>query len=89
MRNGLNWIVAPLRPVHGPDVEPRVLPKFSCGCDRIELDGLPPRSLFAPTMQVAVVNSAERDREFVADPAPHRSRLHEPQMVSVRRLPSA
>ena len=25
MRNGLNWIVAPLRPVHGPDVEPLVL----------------------------------------------------------------
>src|SRR5580693_5325428 len=36
-----------------------------------------------------MVGAAERDREFIADPAPHGSRLHEPQMVRVRRLPSA
>jgi hypothetical protein len=36
-----------------------------------------------------MVGAAERNSEFIADPAPHGSRLHEPQMVSVRRLPSA
>jgi len=36
-----------------------------------------------------MVGAAQRNGEFIADPAPHGSRLHEPQMVSVRRLPSA
>ena len=46
-------------------------------------------SLIAMPVNGPMVGAAERNGEFVADPAPHGSRLHEPQMVSVRRLPSA
>jgi hypothetical protein len=35
------------------------------------------------------VPAKRADRELVADPAPYGSRLHEPQMVRVRGLPSA
>jgi hypothetical protein len=36
-----------------------------------------------------MMGAAEWNGEFIADPTPHGSRLHKPQMVSVRRLPSA
>ena len=45
--------------------------------------------LVAVPVNGPMVGAAERNGEFIADPAPHGSRLHEPQMVSVRRLPSA
>jgi len=37
-------------------------------------------------MVVPVMRSAQGDREFVADLAPHRARLSEPQMVRCNEL---
>jgi hypothetical protein len=51
--------------------------------------GLPPRHLIAVPVNGPMVGASERNGEFIADPAPRGSRLHEPQMVSVGRLPSA
>ena len=36
-----------------------------------------------------MMGSTERDRKLVADPTPQGARLHEPQMMRVRRAPSA
>jgi hypothetical protein len=36
-----------------------------------------------------MMGSAERDCKLIADPTPQGARLHEPQVVRVRRAPSA
>jgi hypothetical protein len=36
-----------------------------------------------------MVRTAKRDHELIAYPATQSSRLHEPQVMSVRRLPTA
>ena len=56
---------------------------------RVDAGGLPPIHLVAMPVNGPMVGAAERNGEFIADPAPHGPRLHEPQMVSVRRLPPA
>ena len=35
------------------------------------------------------MGAAERDRKLIADPTPQGARLHEPQVMRVRRAPSA
>ena len=75
--------------LNGPPIEPGVLPQLLGNRDRVDAGGLPPIDLVAMPVNVPMVGAAERNGEFVADPTPHGSRLHEPQMVSVRRLPSA
>src|ERR1700704_5846847 len=40
-------------------------------------------------MEGAMMGAAEWNRELVADPTPQGPRLHEPQVMGVRRAPSA
>src|SRR5450755_2027287 len=55
------------------------------------IDGLstPPGGLVAEAMIVAVMGPAERDRELVADLAPHCAGLGKPKMVGVSRASAA
>jgi hypothetical protein len=63
-----------------------VLPQLLGKRHRVDVRGLPPRRLVAVSVNGPMVGTAERHREFIADPPSHRSRLYEPQMVSVRGL---
>ena len=58
-------------------------PEHPRGGDGINGPSLPPGDLVAEAMDVTVMGSAKRHREFVADFAPHRARLSELQMVCV------
>jgi hypothetical protein len=51
--------------------------------DRIDRCRTPPGLFVAVPMNVAVMRSAQRRREFIADLAPHRAGLRKPQMVGV------
>src|SRR3982074_535773 len=62
---------------------PRRNPEHPRGGDGINGPSLPPGDLVAEAMDVTVVGSAKRHREFVADLAPHRTRLSELQIVGV------
>jgi hypothetical protein len=73
----------------GRPAEPGVLPQPLGNRDRVDAGGLPPCRLVAVAVKGAVVGAAERHGELVADPAPQGPRLHEPQMMRVRRAPSA
>jgi hypothetical protein len=75
--------------LNGCPVEPSVLPQPLGHHRRVDAGGLPPIGLVAMPVHGPMVGAAERNGEFVADPAPQGSRLHEPQMVRIRRLPSA
>ena len=50
---------------------------------------LPPDALVATTVQFAMVQSANRNGELVADLASHRPLLRELDVVGIRRGPSA
>jgi hypothetical protein len=76
-------------PLYGRPVEPGVLPQLLGNRDRVDAGGLPPIDLVATSVNVPMVGAAERNGEFIADPAPHGPRLHESQMVSIARLPPA
>jgi hypothetical protein len=75
--------------LNGCPVEPGVLPQPLRNHHRVYASGPPPIGLIAVPVNGSMVGPTERHREFIADPTPHGSRLHEPQMVSVGRLPSA
>ena len=66
-----------------------MLPQLSGNSDRVKFELFPPCRFVASPMKGTMVGAAERNRELVADPAAQGSRLHEPQMMSVRRSPSA
>src|SRR5216684_3633903 len=63
---------------------PRGNPKHPRRRDGINSPPPPPADFVSGVMVVAVMRSAQRHRELVADLAPHRARLSEPQMVGVR-----
>ena len=67
----------------------RLLPKPQRNWHRVNVELIPPRSLIADAVQLAMVNAAERNRELVGHSAPERSRLREPQVVWIRRLAAA
>ena len=56
---------------------------------RIYTGGFPPLGLIAATMDLAMVPSAQRDSELVADLAAERAALSKAQMMRIRRLPTA
>src|SRR6202011_6340819 len=62
---------------------PRRNPKHPRRGHGIDSPSLPPGDLVSDAVEVAVVNSAQRYREFIADLAPHRPRLGELEMVGV------
>jgi hypothetical protein len=70
-------------------IEARQLPQFSGNGDRIKLDRFPPCRLIASPMEGTMMGPAQRDRKLIADPTPQVAWLHEPQMMRVRRAPSA
>ena len=66
-------------------IELPLLPKFKSQGDGVDLNPLPPRSLVAPPVKLAVVRTTERHGELVADPPTEGAGLSEAQMVRVAR----
>jgi len=64
-------------------------PKHPRRGDGINSPSLPPGDFVAEAMVVAVMRPAQRYREFVADLAPHRAVLGEPQMMGISRASPA
>lgn len=56
---------------------------------RIDVDAFPPYGLVTGPMQLAVMDTAHRDRELVADLAGECPRLRKAQMVGVGRVAAA
>jgi hypothetical protein len=57
--------------------------------DRVEVHRHPPCRLIASPMEGTMMGAAKWNRKLVADPTPQGARLHEPQVMRVRRAPSA
>src|SRR5262249_5115002 len=71
-----------LKRMKGPGPVPQL-----CGdLDRIDAELLPPQSLVARAVELAVMQTAQRNREFVADLAPERGLLGEAHVVRFGRL---
>ena len=70
-------------------VATRVLPKLARNLERVDAGGLPSGPLIAGTMSRAVMDTAERYREFIARLTTKRARLHEPQVMRIRTLAGA
>ena len=58
--------------LNGCPVEPSVLPQPLGNHRGVDAGGRPPRHLIAVPVNGAMVGAAERNGEFVADPAPQR-----------------
>jgi hypothetical protein len=58
-------------------------PEFESDGHWIDLDGLPPSSLVAYSVEVAMMNAAERDGKLIADPTAECSRLSEAEVVRI------
>src|SRR5262245_47887406 len=67
----------------------RVLPKLARNLERIDAGGPPPGPLIAGAMSRAVMDTAERYREFIARLTTECARLHEAQVMRIRRLAGA
>jgi hypothetical protein len=63
--------------------------KLTSRLERIDPGRLPPGPLVACAMNGAMMGATERYRKFIACLAAKRARLHEPQVVSVRRPAAA
>jgi hypothetical protein len=70
-------------------VTTRVPPKPSRNFERINSGGLPPGPLIAGAMSRAVMDTAQRYREFIARLTAKRARLYEPQVMRIRRFAGA
>src|SRR5262249_29956154 len=57
--------------------------------ERVDAGRHPPRPLIAGAMSGAVMDTAERYREFIARLTSKRARLHEPQVMRIRRSAGA
>ena len=68
-------------------VEPCALPQVSGNSDRVNFDRFLPRCFVASSVQYTMMGAAERDSEFIADPAAQGLGLHESQVMGVARLP--
>ena len=51
----------------------------------VDLERLPPSDLLAPPVKLAMVNTTERNRELIADPAAEGAWLGEAEMVRIAR----
>ena len=67
----------------------RLLPKLSGNAKGVDLEFFPPSSFIAGLMELAVMASAERDGELVADFDSQCARLCEAEMVRVARVATA
>jgi len=68
---------------------PRRNPEHARHRHGIDSPSLPPGDFVAEAMVVAVMRPAQRYCEFVADLAPHRTVLGEPQMMGISRASPA
>ena len=60
------------------------------GCDRgVDAEMAPPGRFIAAAVHFAMMAAAQRHGKLVADPAPERARLHEAQVVGIRRAAAA
>jgi hypothetical protein len=66
----------------------RLRPQHRGSSQGINTGFLPPLGFITAAMELAVVTTAERDRELVAHLASERPVLGKAQVVSVRRAPS-
>jgi hypothetical protein len=74
---------------HFRAIRPRMLPEFKRDRERVDLNPFPPLDFVAMIVELAMMRTADRNREFVANLATQSSRLGEAQMVSVRWRTSA
>src|SRR5262249_26545347 len=79
------------RPADGPrrGLGPGCLPEFSGDGERVDTSRFPPQRLVAGAVELAVVQAAERNGEFVADLAPEGELLGEADVVRLGRLAPA
>jgi hypothetical protein len=66
-----------------------VVPQFLSNLDRIDPKPRPSGRLIAGAVDLAMMNPAQRDGEFVADFATKRSRLHETEVMGIRMFAPA
>ena len=64
-------------------------PKLVSHAHRLDAELPPPSDLVAGPMQIAMMGTAERHRELIADLEAKASWLREAQVVGIRRLASA
>ena len=67
-------------------IEPGLLPELTGDLHGIDARRRPPGLLVAGAMNRAMMRAAERDGEFIAGFAAERTRLHESQVVRIRRF---
>jgi hypothetical protein len=67
----------------------RVFPEPASHLKRIDAGSLPPGALVAGTMNRTMMGATERHRKLIACLATKGAWLHEPQVMSVRRLAAA
>ena len=66
-----------------------MLPEPERDWKRIDVELLPPRGLITGAMQLAVMDSANRDGELVAHPVSKRTRLGKREVMRIRRHAAA
>ena len=64
-------------------------PQFLRNGERLDLLLCPPGGLIAAPVERAMMQSAQRHGELVAHPAPERRGLSKPEMMGIRRSPTA
>jgi hypothetical protein len=66
-----------------------MLPEPMCGRQWIDIDARPPGDLVTAAMNLIMVDTAKRNSELVAHPAPHRAWLGKAEMVSLAGMTPA
>ena len=61
----------------------RAAPQRASNANGVDASLVPPRALVAGAMNLAVVDAAERDHEFITHPPAQRSWLHEAEVVGI------
>jgi hypothetical protein len=63
----------------------RLLPQSERDWNGIDVELLPPYGLITRTMDLVMVQATNRNEKFVAYYAPKSARLHEPEVMGIRR----
>ena len=64
-------------------------PECPGGNDRIDFDAFPPIGFVTAAMNFAMMTSAKRNGELIADLTPHRAALGEAKVMGISGLPAA
>ena len=68
---------------------PGLLPKAKRNRNRIDIELIPPRAFVASSVELAMMNPAQRNRELIRHPTAESARLREPDVMGLARLPTA